>query len=56
MLWNSLTVHCVNICHNGWLNAQADWPIAEQDKVEWKSQTENEGMKKGGVRGAANQM
>lgn len=34
-----------------WLNKQADWQISEQDKVRWGSQTKNEGMKKGRVRG-----
>ena len=46
----------MNICHNGWFNTQTDWPIAEEDKVEWESQTENDGMKKGRVKGAASQM
>ena len=40
----------MNICHYDWFNKQADWPIAEQDKVRWESQTENDGMRLSGVR------
>ena len=30
-MWNPL--HCTNICLCDWLDKEADWPIAEQDKV-----------------------
>ena len=40
----------MNIYHYVWLNKEADWSIAEQNKVRWESQTENDGMRKGGVR------
>ena len=31
------------------VNKEADWPIAEKDKVRQESQTEKAGRKKGGV-------
>lgn len=36
--------------YSHWSNKKANWPIAEQDRNRQKSQTENEGKKKGGVR------
>ena len=48
-------MYTVKICHYDWFNKQADWPIAEQDKVRRESQTENDGMRKGEVGGATNQ-
>lgn len=50
MLWNNPSAHRVGICHYDWFNKQAEWPIAEQDKVRQDSQTENDGMRKGRVR------
>lgn len=55
LLWNCPSVHSVNKCPYDWFNKQADWPVAEQDKVRWESQTETDGKRKGGVRGIANQ-
>ena len=37
----------------GLINTIADWPIAEQDTVRLESQTENDGLRKGGVRRVA---
>lgn len=55
MLWNNPSVHYVNICCYDRFNKQADWSIAEQDKVRWESQTENNRMRKGEVRGVTSQ-
>ena len=49
-LWN-IPLHGAYICGCDWFNKEWDWPIAEQDKVRWKSQTENAGRKKGVVGG-----
>lgn len=46
----------MKICYCDWLNKQADWPITEEDKVSWDSQTKNDEMKKGGFRELASQM
>ena len=46
VLWNNTSVYCVNLCRFDWFNKQADWSIAEQDKVRRESQTENDGRKK----------
>ena len=51
VLWNNPSVHCVNMCCYDWFDKQADGPVVEQDKVRQESQTENDGMKKGRVRG-----
>ena len=40
----------MKICHCDWFNKEADWSIDEEGKVRQKSQTENDGKKKGGVR------
>ena len=53
LLWHSPSVHCVNICCYDWFNKQTDWPVDEQDKVRQEGQTENDGMRKGEVRGVA---
>lgn len=45
MLYNSSSVHCVNICDDDLLNKQAERPIAKQNKVRWESQSENNGLK-----------
>ena len=37
-----------------WFNKEADWPIAEQDKVRQENQIEY--AEKGGVRGDASQL
>lgn len=47
-LWN-IPLHHVNICHCVRFNKEADWPITEQGKVRWESQSENPGRKKGRV-------
>ena len=47
-MWNIL-LHCVTVCCYDWFNKEVDWPIAEQDKVQWESQTENAGKEKQGV-------
>lgn len=39
----------MKICPCDWFNKDADWPLAEQDKVRWESETENVGRLKGGV-------
>ena len=52
MLWNN-PLYIVKICGCDWFNKEAEWQIAEQDKVWRKSQTKNHGKKKGGVRGVA---
>lgn len=41
--------NAVNVCHCEWFNKQADWPIAEQNEVRQRNQTENAGNKKGRV-------
>ena len=41
MLWNNPSVYSLYIYHCDWFNKQANWPIAEQDKVKQESQTEN---------------
>lgn len=46
----------MKICYCDWFNKQADWPITEEDNVRWDCQTENDAMKKGGVREVASQM
>ena len=46
----------MKICRCNWFSEQADWPIAEQNTVRWESKRKNDGMRKGGVRGVANQM
>lgn len=56
MLWNSPSVHCVNICWYDWFNKQADRPIAEQDKVWWESQTQTDRIMKGRIKGVASHM
>ena len=38
MLWN-IPLHCGNICHCDWCNKEADWLIAEQNKVRKENQT-----------------
>lgn len=43
------------MCHCDWLNQEADWPIAEINKVRWESQIENVGKEKGRVRGVTSQ-
>ena len=40
----------MKICCCGWFNKEADWPIAEQDKVRQESQIENARKEKGRVR------
>lgn len=55
VLWNNLSVHCVNMCHYDWFDKQADGPVVEQDKVREESQTENDEMRKGGARGDVSQ-
>ena len=58
-LWSSAMelsfLYTVKICHCDWLNKETDWPIAEQNKVRQESQTENDGKKRGRVRGIARQ-
>lgn len=56
LLWNNPSIHCVNLCRYDWFHKQADWPIAEQDKVSQECQTKNYGMRKGGVKGVARQV
>ena len=46
----------MNIYWCDWFNTQADRPIAEQDKVRGESQTENDGIMKGRIRGVASHM
>ena len=46
-----IPLHTAKICHCDWFNKEADWPIAEQDKVMQENQTEDTKKKKGGVRG-----
>lgn len=41
-----ISSYAVNVCHCEWFNKQADWPIAEQNKVRQRNQTENAGNKK----------
>ena len=55
LLWNNPSVYCANICHYDWFNKHVDWPIAEQDKHRQESQTDNDGMRKGGVSRIARQ-
>lgn len=43
-------------CLCDWFKKQADWPIAEWDKVKQESQTENDGMRKDRVRRVTIQM
>ena len=52
VLWNNPSVHC-EYALLSLVNKEADWPIARQDKVRWDNQTEDTGMKNGGVRGDA---
>ena len=46
----------LKICCCDWFNKQTNWPIAKQDKVKQECQTENEGMRKGRIRGLACQV
>lgn len=46
MPWEIL-LHTVKICRCDQFSKQADWPIAELDKIRWEGKTENE--MKGGV-------
>lgn len=53
------SVHSVNVCPCDWLNEQADWPpkwLPDEDKVRQERQTENDGIKKGRVRGVTSRM
>lgn len=45
----------MKICHCDWSNKEDDRPIVKQDKVRQESQIENDGMRKGNVRGVTNQ-
>lgn len=56
VLWDNPSAHCVHIHLYDWFKKQTDWPIAEQDKVGWESQIENDRMRKGRVRRVARQM
>ena len=42
-----IPLHTAKICHCDWFNKEADWPIAEQDKVRPENQTKT---KKGRVK------
>lgn len=53
MLWNDLSVHCVNVCSYDWFKKQADQPITEQDKVRPESPTKNNGIRQARVRTVA---
>lgn len=44
-----IPLYTLKICHCDWLNKEADWPIAELNKVKRESQTENTGKEKSGV-------
>ena len=55
-LWNNPSVHCANICYYNWFNKQTDRPVPKHDEVRQEIQTENDGMRKGRVRGVASQM
>lgn len=46
----NISIHSVNICHYAWFKKEADWSIAEQNKIKQKSQTEYAGKKRGVVR------
>lgn len=49
-LWPSLPpLYSVKICHCDGINKEDEWPLAEQDKARWESETENAGRLKGGV-------
>lgn len=42
LLWNNASVHCVNVYCYDWFNNQVGWPTAEQNKLRWEIQTEND--------------
>ena len=52
----NIPLHCVNIYLLDWFNKEVDWPIAEQDKVRWENQTEDDGEKNGRGRRVARDM
>ena len=49
MLWNN-PAHCEYYMFLSLVNKEADWLIAKQDTVTQDNQTEDTGMKSGGVR------
>ena len=40
----------MNICCCDWFNKEADWSVAQQDKVKRETQTKDNGREKGEVR------
>lgn len=42
----NILIYSVNTCHYDWFNKEADRPIAEQNKINQESQTENVGRRR----------
>lgn len=54
-LCNNPSTRCINIYHYDFFNQQADWPMEEQEKFSQERQNENDGLRKGRVKGIVSQ-